>query len=399
MPRLTAPDGTELAYHVRGEGDPLIVLPGGPMRASAYLGDLGGLAAHRRLILLDLRGTGDSAVPADPATYRCDRQVDDVEALRAHLGLERVDVLAHSAGSNLATLYAARHPRRVSRLALITATPWALGLPVTVEDRLAAARLREDEPWFADVYPHFEAAWTGRGPFDDAMMPFFYGRWDAAAEAHMAAEVAQTNDDAADAYGSAGAYDPEVTRAALTELTAPVLYLGGALDTGPPPRLVRQAAGLFPEGEYSIQPGAGHFPWLDDPEWFVRRVTTFLAGDESVVERTWRMLREGHPEARRGCPEVIEAAFAEPRLRGLYPFPSHGALFFHRNTDFPWSNDLPHIATGFTGYVVYAARSAEILGETATPEEAAALVVAHLPDDCGPAVEGPWPEPAPDPST
>ena len=81
MPRLTAPDGTELAYHVRGEGDPLIVLPGGPMRASAYLGDLGGLAAHRRLILLDLRGTGDSAVPADPATYRCDRQVDDVEVV------------------------------------------------------------------------------------------------------------------------------------------------------------------------------------------------------------------------------------------------------------------------------------------------------------------------------
>ncbi|MFF7842335.1 DUF6193 family natural product biosynthesis protein [Streptomyces ossamyceticus] len=116
------------------------------------------------------------------------------------------------------------------------------------------------------------------------------------------------------------------------------------------------------------------------------------------MERTWRMLREGHPEARRGCPEAIEAAFAEPRLRRLYPFPSHGALFFHRNTDFPWSNDLPHIATGFSGYVVYAARSAEILGETATPEEAAAVVVAHLPDDCGPAVEGPWPESAPGPS-
>ncbi|MDG5805602.1 DUF6193 family natural product biosynthesis protein [Streptomyces ossamyceticus] len=116
------------------------------------------------------------------------------------------------------------------------------------------------------------------------------------------------------------------------------------------------------------------------------------------MERTWRMLREGHPEARVGCAEVIEAAYAEPRLRGLYPFPSHGALFFQRNTDFPWRSDLPYIATGFTGYLVYAARSADVLGETATPEEAAALVVAHLPDDCGPAIEGPWPEPDAGPS-
>src|SRR5437764_4527619 len=88
MPTFTAADGTELAYHLRGEGEPLIVLPGGPMQASSYLGDLGGLATHRRLVLLDLRGTGDSAVPADPATYRCDRPVADGAALGAHLAPE-----------------------------------------------------------------------------------------------------------------------------------------------------------------------------------------------------------------------------------------------------------------------------------------------------------------------
>jgi pimeloyl-ACP methyl ester carboxylesterase len=58
MPAFAAADGTELAYHVRGAGAPLVCVPGGPMRASAYLGDLGGLSAHRQLIMLDLRGTG-----------------------------------------------------------------------------------------------------------------------------------------------------------------------------------------------------------------------------------------------------------------------------------------------------------------------------------------------------
>lgn len=126
MPIFRAPDGTRLTYHLRGEGEPLVVLPGGPMRASAYLGNLGGLDAHRQLVLLDLRGTGESELPADRGTYRCDRLVDDVEALRLQLRLERMDVLAHSAGGSLAMLYAARHPQRLGRLALITATPWAL---------------------------------------------------------------------------------------------------------------------------------------------------------------------------------------------------------------------------------------------------------------------------------
>ncbi|GGZ96259.1 alpha/beta fold hydrolase [Streptomyces echinoruber] len=276
---FTAPDGTVLACHLRGRGAPLVVLPGGPMRASRYLGDLGGLTAHRRLALLDLRGTGDSALPADPATYRCDRLVDDVEALRVHLGLERMDVLAHSAGGSLALLYAARHPHRVSRLALITATPWALGRPATAADRLAAARLRAGEPWFAAALPAFEAWLAGDGDVDpDAFAPFFYGRWDEAARRHSAAGATEYNDEAADRYGADGAYDPPATRAALARCTAPVLVLAGELDGGPRPGLARAAAEVFPYAEFAVQPGAGHYPWLDDPEWFVRRLVAFLDG-------------------------------------------------------------------------------------------------------------------------
>ncbi|MFE2021426.1 DUF6193 family natural product biosynthesis protein [Streptomyces sp. NPDC059499] len=50
------------------------------------------------------------------------------------------------------------------------------------------------------------------------------------------------------------------------------------------------------------------------------------------------------------------------------------------------------MASGVEGYLVYGAgaRYAELLGEVATPQEAVALVVAHLPSDCGAAVEKPW---------
>lgn len=277
MPIFRAPDGTRLTYHLRGEGEPLVVLPGGPMRASAYLGNLGGLDSHRQLVLLDLRGTGESELPADPGTYRCDRLVDDVEALRLQLRLERMDVLAHSAGGSLAMLYAARHPQRLRRLALITATPWALGMPATAGDRLAAARPRASEPWFADAFPPFEAWLEGKGDFDPVFLPFFYGRWDDTARAHADREEAETNDDAAEVYGADGAYEPDATRGALARVRTPVLVLAGGVDGGPSPALARQAAQAFWAAEFAVQPGAGHYPWLDDPDRFVRRVAGFFA--------------------------------------------------------------------------------------------------------------------------
>src|SRR5437899_545804 len=107
MPSFASYDGTKIGYRVLGAGPPLVCLPGRPGRAAEYLGDLGGLGTSRRLVLLDPRGVGLSADPADPATFRVDRFVGDVEALRAQLGLDRMDLLAHSAGAVLATLYAA----------------------------------------------------------------------------------------------------------------------------------------------------------------------------------------------------------------------------------------------------------------------------------------------------
>ncbi|MFH8568580.1 alpha/beta fold hydrolase [Streptomyces sp. NPDC017993] len=281
MPTFTAPDGTQLAYRLMGEGEPLLCVPGGPMRASAYLGDLGGLARQRRLIMLDLRGTGDSAVPADPASYRCDRQVADLEALREHLGLDRVDVLAHSAGGDLALLYAARHPGRIRTLTLIAARARALGVDFTEEHRREAAALRTAAPWFPAAHAAYERVWAGsESDADwDAIAPFFYGRWDAAAQAHAASDVAQSNAEAADHYASAGAFDPAAARAALADWDARVLILAGEVDSGPLPRVAAGIAELFPDAELTVQPGAGHFPWLDDAPRFRQSVAAFLTGE------------------------------------------------------------------------------------------------------------------------
>ncbi|MER7732921.1 alpha/beta hydrolase [Streptomyces erythrochromogenes] len=279
MPIFATYDGTELAYRTLGEGPPLVCLPGGAMRASRYLGDLGGLAADRTLVMLDLRGTGESAVPADAATYRADRQVADVEALRVHLGLERMDVLAHSAGGNLALLYAAAHPERLGRTVLVTPTAWVLDLASTAEDRLAAARLRAGTELY-DTAAEAYARILGGADTDeewDRAVPLFYGRWNAAAQAHHAASGHEQNEAAAAAFAGPGACDPAAVRAALRRVAGEVLVLAGALDGNPPPALAERIATAFPAGILHVQPAAAHFPWLDDPAGFAGRIGRFLA--------------------------------------------------------------------------------------------------------------------------
>ncbi|MEV0431528.1 alpha/beta fold hydrolase [Micromonospora sp. NPDC050495] len=59
--------------------------------------------------MLDNRGTGCSAESQDPSSYRCERLVEDVETLRVHLGLERLDLLAHSSGGNIDAGFGDQH--------------------------------------------------------------------------------------------------------------------------------------------------------------------------------------------------------------------------------------------------------------------------------------------------
>jgi proline iminopeptidase len=275
-----APDGTELAYRTAGEpGEPVICVPGGPMRDSDYLGDLGGLAQDVALVLLDLRGTGKSAVPADPASYRCDRQTEDVTALADHLGLRTVRLLAHSAGANIAVHFAVAHPDRVDRLALITPSTRSVGIEATSDQRREVVTARRAEPWFAGAAAAFERIQADGGTEADweAIQPFVYGRWDAAAQEHSAQDALRSHADAERAFNAAGAFDPPATRAGLSRFTAPVLVLAGEVDIADPPEVMAEYAALFPAARFVLQPGAGHFPWLDDPASFRATVSSFLA--------------------------------------------------------------------------------------------------------------------------
>jgi pimeloyl-ACP methyl ester carboxylesterase len=279
MAQFTSYDGTKLAFRRAGAGRPLVCLPGGPGRTPDYLGDLGGLGGSRELILPDTRGTGESAVPADPATtYRCDRLARDVEALRAELGLERIDLLGHSAGGSVALRYAAAYPERIDHLVLLSPGPQPLGLDFTDAQQQAAMRRRSAEPWYREAQAAIQAAGAGDDSAETRLryMPFFYGRWDDAARAHALVGFSERARAVQAGFYAPGAFDPPATRAGLAQVTAPVMVYAGEVEIGPTAELAAEAAGLFPGWELTVQPGAGHYPWLDDPAWFTATLLAFL---------------------------------------------------------------------------------------------------------------------------
>lgn len=263
-----------LAHDELGTGAPLLVVPGGPLLAPTYLGDLGGIPA--RMHLLHLRGTGRSG-PADASELRFDLHVDDVEAYRAHAGLATVDVLAHSAGAAIAIRYTLRYPERVRRLVLVTPSLRSLGIGPDLAQLQATAESQASEDWFPEVKDSLEAVLRGSTTSADwaAVTPFFYARWDDVAREHARAADATRLPGAASAYYAAGA--PVASPAELAALDVPVLLLAGEVDAFPSPAAAQEAAKLFPRASVVVQPGAGHYPWLDDPAFFRTAVADFLA--------------------------------------------------------------------------------------------------------------------------
>ncbi|MFI0977593.1 DUF6193 family natural product biosynthesis protein [Streptomyces sp. NPDC021093] len=118
-------------------------------------------------------------------------------------------------------------------------------------------------------------------------------------------------------------------------------------------------------------------------------------GPAAAVNVQWRFLLEDLRQeadrldlARRTL-ELAEAASAEPKLRQLYPFTSHWSLHFTTCTGFPYSWDVPFVDPLSNGrYRVCGPSRGTVIGEAGTAEDAVALVVNGLPENCGPAVAG-----------
>jgi proline iminopeptidase len=114
-------NGTELFVRRIGEGEPILVVHGGPVLEHGYLlPHLEPLAEDYELTFYDQRVSGRSAGVVDSSTLTIGAFVEDMEEVRSALGLGRVHLMAHSWGGLLAMRYALAHEDQLRSLILLS---------------------------------------------------------------------------------------------------------------------------------------------------------------------------------------------------------------------------------------------------------------------------------------
>mgnify|MGYP001306331519 FL=1 len=107
-----------------GSGEPLLVIHGGPGLFHNYLvPHFKSLAENYQIIFYDQRGCGKTDFPADTSSVNIDTYVEDLEGIRNHLKIEKLDLIGHSWGSLLAINYSKKYKNKIKRLILISPAP------------------------------------------------------------------------------------------------------------------------------------------------------------------------------------------------------------------------------------------------------------------------------------
>lgn len=110
--------GVSLFVKITGQGNPLVLMHGGPSADYTTLLSLRKLAKHFKLVFYDHRCNGRS-VGMDITSMTMDNLTADADALRQALGFDQWAVLGHSFGGNVALEYALRYPQKLSHLVLV----------------------------------------------------------------------------------------------------------------------------------------------------------------------------------------------------------------------------------------------------------------------------------------
>ncbi len=283
---VEAAEGIRLFYQLEGSGPEVAVFvqggPGVDLREVAP--DFEQLTRGRTVIHYDHRGGGRSTLPQDLSQLHVDRLVEDLEAVRKHFGLERMDVVASSFGPIVAALYAARYPERVRRLVLIASvgprrTPYAGQYGKALFSRLSEAERGR-------VVQLFQAMATAEDP-----VALCQEYWSLTGPLHLANREDWGRQRSQPCAGPAEAVRYGITRTSprvmaslgdwdlrpeLARVRAPTLVIHGEQDLFPVEG-AREWAASIPGAKLLIVPDAGHAPHVERAELVFPAIEAFLS--------------------------------------------------------------------------------------------------------------------------
>lgn len=273
-------NGTRLWFDVAGpllvpDGETMrtrptvVLLHGGPFTYdhSYFKPHFDWLAQQAQVVYLDLRGHGRSAT-VDLVDWSLEQCADDVAAACARLGVERPVVVGHSMGAPVALLCAVRHPELVGGVVVVGGfARWdherlVEGFRAVAGDEVAALAARSYESGGVVTDDEWARVFAAFGPVvpDSSELARRVGRPELGPEGMDVLRALDILDE-------------------IATVTAPTLVVVGALDAVTPVPASQEVAAALQatRSRLEVLAGAGHFPWLDQPERLRAVLTAFVA--------------------------------------------------------------------------------------------------------------------------
>jgi len=257
---ITSLDGTKLYVRDFGSGEPLVILAGGPGLNAVYMKPIWeNLSQKFHCYILDQRGTGQSQLAkVDSISCSLANYVNDLEALRQYLKIDKLTLIGHSWGGELSMEYAARNPKHVKKLVLLdSGGPTKKFLAYNADNlfmRLHDEDLREMAELDSLGKDRLKGYWPG----------FFFDRKRA-----LATKATTNFDELIDKnfvvwYIDYHATDDERVKL-LKKFKGDVSIIQGRQDPIGE-STVYEIQELMPQSKVYFIEQCGHLPWLENPE-------------------------------------------------------------------------------------------------------------------------------------
>ncbi|MFT7555936.1 MAG: 3-oxoadipate enol-lactonase [Planctomycetota bacterium] len=249
----------DVSYQTAGQGPALYLVHGIGARKSTWNEVVEGLQDQFTCVSYDLRGHGDSPVPATP--YSLDDLVEDLEALRVKLGHERIHVAGHSLGGMIGPAYAKAYPEHCLSVGLLST---AAGRNDDDLAKLKAVGEAMEANGVVETLATFVARW-----FTDGFV--------AAHPEKIAARLQQVEDTPTNVFLSVfWIYATTEMAPWLSEIEQPCLVLTGEFDGGCNPRLNQFIHEQLPDSELVILQNLKHSLMIEASDRLLPPLRQFL---------------------------------------------------------------------------------------------------------------------------
>jgi len=273
-------DYIRLHYQILGEGkDTILVIHGGTSFGSSYLiPDLTPLAAHHTLLFFDQAGAGYSSIIEDTARYNIQRIIQDIETIRKHFRLQKINLLGHSTGGLICGYYASLYPERIQSMILISPLPlsasWMANYNTDKKhDSTSLFILRQNRKKYrSSPIDSIKACWDYYALWARGQFPTYAHARNAWGNICNCNQANLLSPYSYYLFKSLGNWD---IAGRLTKVKSRVLILGGEQDEIPYESFQQWNKSLSNSLLLKFKASA-HMPHIDEPEAFFSAVEQFL---------------------------------------------------------------------------------------------------------------------------